>query len=138
LSDGYTIYNGQVADVKPYFENEFGLHMPKYTNPSDYLIKLATVPSLVDPGLSIQKLVKAQEKNFALNRKANEEQLSHLRPEALKSIVTLRSTNFSKQFKVLLARHFIGLQRAPFAIFALFGMAVFSVILISSIFANTG
>ncbi len=72
MSDGYTIYNGQVYDVKPYFENEFGLHMPKYTNPSDYLIKLATVPSLVDPGLSIQKLVKAQEKNFALNRKANE------------------------------------------------------------------
>lgn len=72
MSDGYTIYNGQVSDVKSYFENEFGLHMPKYTNPSDYLIKLATVPSLVDPGLSIQKLVKAQEKNFALNRKANE------------------------------------------------------------------
>ena len=109
MSDGYTIYNGKVAEVKPFFEKEFGVHWPKYTNPSDFLIKLATDPTLVNPSLSIKDLVKASEKNYSQNLKLDQDEISHLKPEALKSIVTVRSTHFSKQFKVLLTRYLTGL-----------------------------
>lgn len=41
LSDGYTIYNGPTHAIAPYFEQQFGVKMKKYTNPADFLIKIS-------------------------------------------------------------------------------------------------
>jgi ABC-type multidrug transport system ATPase subunit len=57
LSDGQTIYNGSVSDIKPYFMRQFNVEIPTFNNPSDFLIKLAIDPTLVKGTLSVQSLV---------------------------------------------------------------------------------
>ena len=108
--------------------------MRRYTNPSDYLIKLATDTRLLSEDLTVEDLVKHADKSYAHYVKQELPSVSKLKSESLKSIVTVRGTHFSKQFKILLRRYGIGLIRVPLALFALFGMAVFSVFMISSIF----
>jgi len=108
--------------------------MPRYTNPSDYLLKLATDTRLVSADLSIEELVRHADKSYAHYVKEETTSLSKLKASSLKSIKTVRGTHFAKQFKILLRRYGIGLIRVPLALFALFGMAIFSVFMISSIF----
>ena len=52
LSEGYTIYNGKNTDIIPYLKSN-EITMPPYTNPADFLIKLAIEPKLIDITLSI-------------------------------------------------------------------------------------
>lgn len=56
LSEGRTIYNGPVSQIKSYFESHFDVVFPRYTNPSDYLIKLAIDPTLVGGKLTSEAL----------------------------------------------------------------------------------
>lgn len=110
--------------------------MPKFTNPSDFLIKLATDPSLVSPNLTIEKLERASKGKYEAFLK--KEGVSKLNQDSLKSIKTIRSTSFRKQFRVLMRRCIVGFKRVPLVLFALFGMAIFAVFLISSIFNGVG
>ena len=96
LSEGRTLYNGRVADIKPYFEGQFGLQMPRYTNPSDYLIKLATDTRLVSADLSIEELVQHADKSYAHYVKEEMPSVSKLKASSLKSIKTVRGTHFAK------------------------------------------
>lgn len=41
LSRGYTIYNGEVKNITPYFSN-LGIEFPRFSNPADYLLKIAS------------------------------------------------------------------------------------------------
>jgi hypothetical protein len=56
MSEGQAIYNGPMQDIKSYFKQNMGLTMPLFTNPSDYLIKLAIEPKIVDKDLTSEKL----------------------------------------------------------------------------------
>jgi hypothetical protein len=46
LADGYTIYNGPPKYVVDYFSAK-DIYFPLYSNPADFLLKLASVPYLV-------------------------------------------------------------------------------------------
>lgn len=58
--------------------------------------------------------------------------------EDLKQVKTIRDTNFWKQFKLLFLRVVIGFWRQPLFIGGVFGNALFAVLLISSMYNNTG
>ena len=58
MSDGEQIYNGKCdQSMKGYFK-KFGVIMPKYVNPADFLIKLAIDSKIVDKRLKHSELVK--------------------------------------------------------------------------------
>jgi len=56
LSEGHAIYNGHVSEIKEYTENILKVPYPKFTNPSDFLIKLAISPQIVSPILTPERL----------------------------------------------------------------------------------
>lgn len=64
LSDGHTIYNGPVADIKSYFSRNLNLELPLYCNPADYLLKVATDPTIVDAKLSRERLIELCDKEY--------------------------------------------------------------------------
>lgn len=43
LSEGYTIYNGERQNLISHFA-KVGVEVPKFTNPADFLIRLAIFP----------------------------------------------------------------------------------------------
>lgn len=51
LSDGYTIINSKAIMVKDYLKS-IGLMMPMFTNPADYIIRLAINPSMMRQDLN--------------------------------------------------------------------------------------
>ena len=55
LADGFTIYNGPTLGVKGYLES-LGVKLGKYTNPSDWLLKLANDPTLIQKNLTLKAL----------------------------------------------------------------------------------
>lgn len=57
MSVGRTIYNGPVNQVNRYF-SALGSPLPAYTNPADFLIRVAIDPKLVGLHLSVMKLEK--------------------------------------------------------------------------------
>ena len=138
LSDGDTIYNGPVADIKDYYEKKHNLTIPRYNNPSDYLIKLAIDPTLVRQDLTIFQLSTECDKTFKLMIKAEKDALATFKREDIKNIKTIRNTTFKKQCRILLRRQLTGFWRVPFVLFAVFGNAIFANIIISSIFYNVG
>lgn len=46
LSEGYTIYNGPPNEIKNFLSG-ISIQMPPFTNPADFLIRLAVNPNLV-------------------------------------------------------------------------------------------
>lgn len=50
----------------------------------------------------------------------------------------MRGTSFAKQFGVLLWRNIQGFWRVPLVVFAIFGMSIFAIMLIASIYGNCG
>lgn len=63
-----------------------------------------------------------------------EKSMEDYKTSDLKSIVTIRETNFAKQFRVLLRRYTSSIVRIPLAVFAIFGMGIFATFLVSSIY----
>ena len=53
LADGFTIYNGPPRKVVDYFA-EKDIYFPLYSNPADFLLKLACVPYLVKEKLTLK------------------------------------------------------------------------------------
>lgn len=45
LSEGEVIYNGRTVQIGDYFLKSFGAKIRKYTNPADFLIRLAHEPN---------------------------------------------------------------------------------------------
>ena len=110
MSTGRTIYNGPVSNIQSYFSN-LGAPLPDYTNPADYLIRVAIDPKLVGLHLSVLRLDKEcrdtyvkyvghmkDEENFNLNLTQIEEQ---------------RSISFAKEYFIVLRRFFIYTLRDP-------------------------
>ena len=138
MSEGNTIYNGSVSDIKGYFDREFNLKLPMYTNPADYLIKLAVEPTYVRGDLKIDGLKKVSDKYYKEKIDSITLEVSKYTKEDIKGVKTIRSSGFKKQVKVLLRRQLVGFERVPLVVFALFGMGVFAVFLIASIYYNMG
>ena len=55
LSEGMTIFQGSNSKLVPYFSN-INIRIPPFTNPSDFLIKVAIDPSKVNSPLSLPDL----------------------------------------------------------------------------------
>ena len=56
LSEGYTLYTGPPQMVAKYFK-QFGFEMPRFANPSDKLLQIATEPArYLDPNITIVDL----------------------------------------------------------------------------------
>jgi ABC-type multidrug transport system ATPase subunit len=53
LADGFTIYNGPPRKVVDYFK-EKQIIFPVYSNPADFLLKIANCPHLVKQDLNIK------------------------------------------------------------------------------------
>jgi ABC-type multidrug transport system ATPase subunit len=47
MAVGYTVYNGPVEGIANYFTDTLNVQIPPFTNYADYLILLATHPSLI-------------------------------------------------------------------------------------------
>ena len=53
MSGGELIYNGACdASIQQYFASNFKIPVPKYFNPADFLIMLATDPSFISKKLT--------------------------------------------------------------------------------------
>ena len=57
LSSGHTIYNGPVSRIDSYFA-ALGAPIPEYTNPADFLIRVAIEPKLGGLQYSTGRLAK--------------------------------------------------------------------------------
>lgn len=55
LSDGYAIYNGKPINTPNYYA-QIGIKIPMFTNPADFIIKMAINPFLVSKGHTILSL----------------------------------------------------------------------------------
>lgn len=47
LSEGYPIYNGPLSMIQT-FLNEVNMRIPRFTNPADFILKIAIDPKLVN------------------------------------------------------------------------------------------
>ena len=56
MSEGHAIYNGNVSDIKQYAQQNLNIEFPKFVNPSDFLIKLAVVPHIINPKLTLEEV----------------------------------------------------------------------------------
>ena len=57
LQEGYQIYQGPIAEIPSYLSDHLGCKLRKYQNPSDYIIKLAQMPSRCNPDLDLPIMV---------------------------------------------------------------------------------
>ncbi|CDW87920.1 abc transporter family protein [Stylonychia lemnae] len=134
LSEGHTIYNGPTNQIPGYFMKNFGLKIKKYTNPADYLIKMAHDPKLISDKLTIDALKIQSERKIRKIVKTTEKQNLPL----VSGIEVERASSFYKQCRTLLIRYFEGFLKIPLAIFAIFGISIFMIGLVGSIYFNVG
>lgn len=58
LHDGFEIYQGPInSELAAYLSKELGCHMGKFTNPADYVIKMAQAPQLCNERLNLAGMV---------------------------------------------------------------------------------
>eukprot|EP00347_Sterkiella_histriomuscorum_P011999 403370276 len=114
LSDGQSIFNGEARSIKQYFEG-FGVHFPRFTNPADFLIRMAIDPTLIRKDLTAESL---------------HQQLSMIGEE--------RNITFGHQLKHLLKRQYKYLIRNPRTFYGCLFISVFMIILQSALFHDIG
>jgi ABC-type multidrug transport system ATPase subunit len=58
LHDGFEIYQGPInSELTAYLSKHLGCNMPKFTNPADYIIKMAQAPYLCNERLTLAGMV---------------------------------------------------------------------------------
>lgn len=109
LSVGFTVYNGYVDDIPDYFA-ALGKKMPPYTNYADFIIRIATHPSLEELDYSIRGLGRECSKRY--QHKTMEDFGVNYNGD-LTMICENRQVSFGKQFSVIFNRYFINTLRDP-------------------------
>jgi hypothetical protein len=137
LSEGHVIYQGPVNGIKEYFEKNFSYTFPKYTNPSDFLLKLAQAPHLVSPFFTFEILRAKAEENYNKMITDEDSKISKYTYDDMKGIKSIRYTHFWKQFWLLFLRVYVGFWRQTLFVWGTFGNALFAAFLVSSIYYNT-
>jgi hypothetical protein len=111
LSEGHIIYQGPVNGIKEYFETNFSYTFPKYTNPSDFLLKLAQAPHLVSPFFTFEILRAKAEETYNKMITVEDSKISKYTYDDMKCIKSIRYTHFWKQFWLLFLRVYVGFWR---------------------------
>ena len=57
LQDGYQIYQGPIRGIPTYLEEKLGCPIKKFSNPSDFLLRMAQQPQTVSADLTLQKMI---------------------------------------------------------------------------------
>lgn len=135
MSVGRTIYNGPVKGINGYFSG-LGSPLPAYTNPSDYLIRLAIDPKLVGLHYSVMRLEKECKEtyvNYVKNMK--DEENFNLN---LTQIEDQRSISFSKEYFIVLKRFFIYTLRDPRGMISITVMGLFIGLIFGLVYQGVG
>ncbi|CDW71880.1 abc transporter family protein [Stylonychia lemnae] len=134
LSDGYTVFNGQASEIQQYFQN-IGVKFPKFTNPADFLIRLAIDPSLIRKDLSAESL-----QNQAVNSYSIPDKYQHQTGLNRRfSVIGIdRKITFQQQLSYLLIRQFTYLLRNPRTVYGCLFISIFMIILQSALFHDIG
>eukprot|EP00347_Sterkiella_histriomuscorum_P020203 403338701 len=135
LSEGHTIFNGPANNIQN-FLSDFNMSIPRFTNPADFILKIAIDPKIVNQEVTtimIANKCKQQyqiEKNSLPVRKHNGLKIT--------MIGLQRQASFWIQFKLQFLRTLIYIKRNPRAIYGLFGLSLFMAFLISSVYHDIG
>ena len=94
MSEGHAIYNGNVSDIKQYAEQTLNIEFPKFVNPSDFLIKLAVVPQIINPKLTLDEVKFKGDQAYKMMLKKEQKEISLSKIEDLKGISSVRGSSF--------------------------------------------
>ena len=93
-SEGHAIYNGNVSDIKQYAEQTLNIEFPKFVNPSDFLIKLAVVPQIINPKLTLDEVKFKGDQAYKMMLIKEQKEISLSKIEDLKGITSVRGSSF--------------------------------------------
>ena len=132
-NDGSLIYSGSCDErISKFFTQNFGVQIPKFCNPSDFLIKLAHDPKLVSRKLTTTKLnLKSEVKHSLVEEKAKTNLFKFIKAQT-------RSAPVLEQLKQIFLRLILLSMRSPKVMLSLFGISVFVSFLISSVYSGVG
>ncbi|CDW82848.1 abc transporter family protein [Stylonychia lemnae] len=135
MCDGQIIYQGEARLCQNYFA-QIGLPLPRFSNPSDYIMKLATVnyPKERDDEKKIKYLMQNYEQiqSKEVQKQSSEILLAEFEIDILKS----NQASSWKQFKVLIERSLIQAKYDPHQWSARILQTIFIAILSLGLFRN--
>jgi hypothetical protein len=57
LQDGHSIYQGQISEIPSYLSTQLGCKIKRFSNPSDYIIRMAQNPRSCNKDLTLNIMI---------------------------------------------------------------------------------